>query len=55
MSVKDSKSEVFSYFKKAKREYLARSLTISSKSFETHLGICVNANISTLEKHTRER
>jgi len=33
MRAKDEKSEVFSYFKKAKGEFLARSHTISSNDF----------------------
>jgi len=33
MRAKDEKSEAFSYFEKAKGEFLARSHTISSKDF----------------------
>jgi len=51
MSAKDKKSEVFSYFKKAKGELLARSHAISSnKGVLSTSYICVNANVDTLER-----
>ena len=52
MSAKDKKSEVFSYFKKVKCEFLARKviLFLWTKGFETHIRICVNANVCMLER-----
>jgi len=50
MSVKDKKSELFSYFKKAKGEFLAGSHTISSNKgiFNTlwHLRQCKCVHVS---------
>jgi len=51
--IKSKKSEVFSYFKKATGEFLARS-HINYFFKELHLGICVNASACTLER-THER
>jgi len=44
MNAKDEKSEVFSYFKKAKGKFIVRSHTfLRTKGILTHLGICVKA------------
>ena len=55
ISTKDKKTEVFSCFKKARGEFLARIHTISlNKQFLKTSCLCVHANVCTLER-TDER
>jgi len=69
MSAKERKPEVFSYLKKVKCEYLARSLFwtrtkkpifqqnysfFEQRSFK-HLCICVNANVCVFERTHESR